>query len=837
MSGGPTLASGSNSSKPCIQSTRRPFQRSGTSTWYTAPPTRPNSALAPGRPRTPDRRGPRPPAAAGPRPGRGRGGRSPTSRRTTSRCTHRSPPPRGQHRGQAPRRSTTAGPRGGLGAPASARRGTATAAAARGGTRRWSATPSMRAKAKSLPMSKRAAEASTRDPYSSTNRARLSAVNRSSIAATAAASSGSVRAPIHSSTHATKTGPSNIDHSRSMASSRRSAVGSMAASASRNSTRRRSRRCSTAAASSSAFVGKWCSCAPRDAGPPCHLDRGGGGVAPVHQAVEGGVEQPCPGGQAAVLDLPGPGDHHPAVVRPGHETVNADCFSGRGRGLPRSLVLGRPHRSVDRQERVGRAGSPWLSPLRSRMADMAEMAQEALFADEPTLRVGELAAAPDPGGGRRLPGGGVGAGRGRRAAPAPARAATSTSSCASATPGGARRPRCRWRCSGPTGSGSSGSCGPGPSFRMADGLEVRVRGRVQYGYGRLQLVVSAIDPVHTLGRLAADRERVLRLLAGDGLLEANRRLSLGPVPLHVAVVTRAPAAPPARTCWPSSGAAGSGSGSRWPTPRCRARRRAEHAPGPHRRRPAPARRRAPGAGRRGPHRPRPLRRRAPGPGRGPLARPGVRRGRPRDRLDGGGRGGPHRGQDPDRCAAAVVVALGGPGPRAGRGGVGRGGPAGRPRRLAGAGDGLDERAARLTARTERALAVATGRLDRRAGAVELAAGLRLSAEAARLEGLGRRVDGRRLVARLERLDGGLVAAGSSLGRSVGRRLDRPSGTSPGGPRDRRRRPGPGPGPGLLAHPHRGRAAVRAPDEVAPGDALVTTLADGSVRSTVAEASP
>lgn len=78
-----------------------------------------------------------------------------------------------------------------------------------------------------------------------------------------------------------------------------------------------------------------------------------------------------------------------------------------------------------------------------------------------------------------------------------------------------------------------------PDFRLADGLEVRVRGRVSYGYGRVSLVTSAVDPVHTLGRLAADRQRVLRALAADGLLDANARLPLPLLPLRLGLVTSA----------------------------------------------------------------------------------------------------------------------------------------------------------------------------------------------------------------------------------------------------------------------------------------------------------
>ena len=76
-----------------------------------------------------------------------------------------------------------------------------------------------------------------------------------------------------------------------------------------------------------------------------------------------------------------------------------------------------------------------------------------------------------------------------------------------------------------------------PGFRLADGLEIRVRGRIQFAYGRVSLVMTAIDPVHTLGKLAADRQRVLAALAADGLLGANKAATLPLVPLRVGLVT------------------------------------------------------------------------------------------------------------------------------------------------------------------------------------------------------------------------------------------------------------------------------------------------------------
>ena len=60
-------------------------------------------------------------------------------------------------------------------------------------------------------------------------------------------------------------------------------------------------------------------------------------------------------------------------------------------------------------------------------------------------------------------------------------------------------------------------------------MEVRIRGRVDFypPTGRLQLVMNGIDPVFTVGRLAADRERVLRVLAADGLLRRQRGARAG----------------------------------------------------------------------------------------------------------------------------------------------------------------------------------------------------------------------------------------------------------------------------------------------------------------------
>ena len=76
-------------------------------------------------------------------------------------------------------------------------------------------------------------------------------------------------------------------------------------------------------------------------------------------------------------------------------------------------------------------------------------------------------------------------------------------------------------------------------LELADGVEVRIRGPIEF-YGpqaKVQLKMSSIDPRHTLGKLAADRERVLRLMAEAGLLDRNARLPFPLVPLRVGLVT------------------------------------------------------------------------------------------------------------------------------------------------------------------------------------------------------------------------------------------------------------------------------------------------------------
>jgi len=76
-------------------------------------------------------------------------------------------------------------------------------------------------------------------------------------------------------------------------------------------------------------------------------------------------------------------------------------------------------------------------------------------------------------------------------------------------------------------------------LRLADGVEVRIRARVDFWppAGRLQLVMTAIDPNFTVGRLAADRDRILAVLTAEQILGRNATRVLPPVPLRIGLVT------------------------------------------------------------------------------------------------------------------------------------------------------------------------------------------------------------------------------------------------------------------------------------------------------------
>ncbi|MCU1346669.1 MAG: xseA [Acidimicrobiia bacterium] len=76
---------------------------------------------------------------------------------------------------------------------------------------------------------------------------------------------------------------------------------------------------------------------------------------------------------------------------------------------------------------------------------------------------------------------------------------------------------------------------------LGDGIEVRIRGQVEFyaPRGQVSLRMSAIDHTYTLGRLAADRDALLRRLVADGLVERNKARPLSLAPMRVGLITSA----------------------------------------------------------------------------------------------------------------------------------------------------------------------------------------------------------------------------------------------------------------------------------------------------------
>lgn len=79
----------------------------------------------------------------------------------------------------------------------------------------------------------------------------------------------------------------------------------------------------------------------------------------------------------------------------------------------------------------------------------------------------------------------------------------------------------------------------GGNVRMTDGTDVRIRGRLDWyaPRGQLQFRMVSIDPSFTLGQLALARAELIERLRSEGLLTRNRALVLPPLPLRIGVVT------------------------------------------------------------------------------------------------------------------------------------------------------------------------------------------------------------------------------------------------------------------------------------------------------------
>jgi len=76
-------------------------------------------------------------------------------------------------------------------------------------------------------------------------------------------------------------------------------------------------------------------------------------------------------------------------------------------------------------------------------------------------------------------------------------------------------------------------------LQLGDGMKVRVFGTVDLyaPTGRISLKMSGIDPRYTLGEMAIERDEIIRRLVASGAYDANRQRPLTLVPLRIGVVT------------------------------------------------------------------------------------------------------------------------------------------------------------------------------------------------------------------------------------------------------------------------------------------------------------
>lgn len=75
---------------------------------------------------------------------------------------------------------------------------------------------------------------------------------------------------------------------------------------------------------------------------------------------------------------------------------------------------------------------------------------------------------------------------------------------------------------------------------IKDGIEIRVLCKIDVypPQGKYSLIIRDIDPAFTLGKLAQSREAIINYLKSKGLLERNKRIPLPLVPLAIGLITQ-----------------------------------------------------------------------------------------------------------------------------------------------------------------------------------------------------------------------------------------------------------------------------------------------------------
>ncbi len=79
----------------------------------------------------------------------------------------------------------------------------------------------------------------------------------------------------------------------------------------------------------------------------------------------------------------------------------------------------------------------------------------------------------------------------------------------------------------------------GQDFKLEDGLEVKIAGKIDIYKPRsqLQMVMAQIDAGYTTSKMANEKERLIAALKKEGVLELNKQREVAPIPLQVALIT------------------------------------------------------------------------------------------------------------------------------------------------------------------------------------------------------------------------------------------------------------------------------------------------------------
>lgn len=79
----------------------------------------------------------------------------------------------------------------------------------------------------------------------------------------------------------------------------------------------------------------------------------------------------------------------------------------------------------------------------------------------------------------------------------------------------------------------------GNPFALKDDIEVKFLCRVDFypPHGAMRLIVESLDPAYTLGKIAAEKQRLIALLKKNGTLDQNKQLIMPRLPLRIGLVT------------------------------------------------------------------------------------------------------------------------------------------------------------------------------------------------------------------------------------------------------------------------------------------------------------